>query len=92
MARGGACFDESGRLAGSNLDMAWAVHNAIEMLDLPIEVAIAMASRTPATFLRMGTDRGKIASGYCADLVLLSEDLHVRNTWIGGIAEDPESS
>jgi N-acetylglucosamine-6-phosphate deacetylase len=83
-AREGACFDEHGRLAGSDLDMAWAVRNAIEMLDLPAETALAMASGVPAAFLRLGGDVGTIAPGYRADLVLLDDRLTVRKTWIGG--------
>ena len=52
VARDGACFDEDGRLAGSDLDMAWAVRNAIGLLDLAPETAFAMASAAPAAFLR----------------------------------------
>jgi len=83
-ARDGACFDEDERLAGSDLDMAWAVRNAVELLDLPVETAFAMASAAPATFLGFGRERGKIAAGYQADLALLGDDLIVRETWIGG--------
>jgi N-acetylglucosamine-6-phosphate deacetylase len=43
-----------------------------------------MASLYPAEFLGMGDIRGRIAAGYCADLVLLDADLAVRRTWIGG--------
>ena len=86
-ARGGACFDENGRLAGSNLDMAWAVRNAVSMLGLPRETAFAMASSVPAAFLRLAEKRGRIAPGYRADFALLDDDLEVRNTWIGGRSE-----
>ena len=83
-ARGGACFDEKGRLAGSDLDMAWAVRNAIELVDLPAETAFAMGSAAPAAFLRLEGDLGRIAPGLRADLALLDDDLTVRATWIGG--------
>ena len=82
-ARDGACIDEQGRLAGSDLDMAWAVRNAIDLLDLPPETALAMASAVPAAFLRL-RDVGRLAAGYRADLVLLDDDRVVRETWIGG--------
>jgi N-acetylglucosamine-6-phosphate deacetylase len=86
VARGGACVDGNGRLAGSDLDMAWAVRNAVELLDLPLEAALAMASSAPAAFLGLNANRGAISPGYHADLVLLSEELVVRETWIGGSA------
>jgi N-acetylglucosamine-6-phosphate deacetylase len=43
-----------------------------------------MASLVPATFLRLDHELGRIAPGYRADLVLLDESLHVRQTWIDG--------
>jgi N-acetylglucosamine-6-phosphate deacetylase len=82
-ARDGACFDENGRLAGSDLDMAWAVRNAIEMLGIPAETALAMASSSPAAFLKLDRDLGRIAPGYRADLVLLDQTYKVQETWIG---------
>ena len=88
LARDGACLDEDGRLAGSDLDMAWAVRNAVELLDLPRETAFAMASTAPATFLGLQEERGAIAPGHQADLALLGDDLIVRETWIGGATQD----
>ena len=84
VARDGACFDEDGRLAGSDLDMAWAVRNAIGLLDLAPETAFAMASAAPAAFLRLERELGRIARGCRADLALLDADLRVQRTWIGG--------
>jgi N-acetylglucosamine-6-phosphate deacetylase len=86
VAHDGACVDESGTLAGSDLDMAWAVRNAVRMLELPLETAFAMASAVPAAFLRLDGEYGAIAPGYRADLALLDEQLIVRETWIGGEA------
>lgn len=84
VARDGACFDENGRLAGSDLDMAWAVRNAVELLDVPVESAFAMASSAPAAFLGLRSDRGEISPGHRSDLAWLDENLTVRGTWIGG--------
>lgn len=86
----GACRDETGRLAGSHLDMASAVRNAVATLDLPIETAAQMASAFPAAFLGLARDRGAIARGYFADLALLDDDLTVRATWIGGRRQIPQ--
>jgi len=40
----------------------------------------------PAAFRGLQGERGRIAVGQAADLVLLDEDLQVRATWIGGVA------
>ena len=44
-----------------------------------------MASLYPAEFLRLDATRGRIAPGFCADLVLLDEALAVLGVWIGGL-------
>ena len=86
----GACRDETGRLAGSHLDMASAVRNAVRILGLSAVMACRMASSAPAAFLGMSDRRGAIAQGCTADLVLLDADLSVRRTWVGGIAAPGE--
>ena len=84
--RDGACFDETGTLAGSALDMASAVRNAVSMLDLDLADVSRMASRNPAEFLGLDHELGRIARGCYADLVLLDDDLQVMDTWIRGRA------
>jgi N-acetylglucosamine-6-phosphate deacetylase len=77
-----------GTLAGSDLDMASAVRNTVEQLGLPLEAALAMASRAPAEFLGLGDRYGRIAAGYRASLVLLDDGLRARATWIDGVGDD----
>lgn len=84
VVRDGVCVDENGTLAGSDLDMAAAVRNAVGMLDLSLEDAVAMASAAPAAFLGLGERRGRIAAGYAADFCLLDDALEVKSTWIDG--------
>jgi N-acetylglucosamine-6-phosphate deacetylase len=81
--RGQTCVDEDGRLAGSNLDMASCVRNAVSMLGVPLEQAVRMASTVPAQFLGLN-DSGRIAAGARANLVLTDAELNVRETWIDG--------
>ena len=85
----GACVNADGMLAGSDLDMAAAVRNAIAMLGISLEAALAMASRQPAAFLRINARRGRIAPGLHADLALLDEALTVRTTWVAGQMAEP---
>lgn len=89
--KGGVCVDEHGTLAGSDLDMASAVRNAVKMLGLELAEASRMASRYPAEFLGLGAEMGRIAPGLRADLVLLDDELKVKETWIGGEASDSTS-
>jgi N-acetylglucosamine-6-phosphate deacetylase len=80
----GRCVDELGTLSGSALDMASAVRNTIQLLGVPIETAIRMASTYPAEFLGLGDRLGRITPGYRANLVLADRQLNVLNTWIDG--------
>jgi N-acetylglucosamine-6-phosphate deacetylase len=79
----GVCVEENGTLAGSALDMATAVRNAIGMVGLSVADAAMMAASAPAAFLSLG-DRGALRPGARADLAWLSADLAPRGTWIGG--------
>jgi N-acetylglucosamine-6-phosphate deacetylase len=79
------CVDESGRLAGSHLDMAGAVRNCVEMLGLNLAEAARMASTYPAEFLGLGHEHGKISRGFRANLVLADNALNVKRTWIDGL-------
>ena len=81
--RNGICLDPDGVLAGSDLNMAAAVRNAHDLLDLRLEDAIAMATAWPAAFMNV-TDRGAIAPGMAADLLVLDDDLNVRSSWVDG--------
>jgi N-acetylglucosamine-6-phosphate deacetylase len=83
-AHDGACMSVDGTLAGSDLDMAMAVRNALKFMTVDLASASIMASKTPATFLEMNKIRGTIGVGMMADLVHLDETLHVRSTWIAG--------
>jgi N-acetylglucosamine-6-phosphate deacetylase len=84
IVRGQSCVDEDGRLAGSNLDMASCVRNAVAMLGVPLPQAVRMASQIPAEFLGVAPEYGRIAAGQRANLVLTDDALNVRETWIDG--------
>lgn len=80
----GVVRNAAGALAGSALDMASAVRNTVQLLDLPLDEACRMAAQYPAEFLGLGGELGRIAPGYRADLVLLDGQVRVQGAWISG--------
>jgi N-acetylglucosamine-6-phosphate deacetylase len=60
----------------------------VSLLGLDIVEAARMASETPAEFLGLGHELGRIAPGYRANLVLVNDDLEVQRTWIEGLASE----
>ncbi len=73
-----------GTLAGSDLDMASALRNCVEMMGVDLASVSHMASTTPAAFMGIGGSHGRISEGYRADLVHLDDSLRVRNVWVAG--------
>ena len=88
-ARGEACMDESGTLAGTALNMSSAVRNCVQLLDVPLTSALRHASLEPAAFLGLGDRLGRLAPGFQADMVAFEpESIAVLGTWIGGIWQE----
>jgi N-acetylglucosamine-6-phosphate deacetylase len=74
---------EDGTVAGSVVTMDAAFRTLVNRLGLPVFEAARMCATTPAAELGL-VDRGSIAPGLAADLVVLAPDLRVRQTYIGG--------
>jgi N-acetylglucosamine-6-phosphate deacetylase len=81
-----------GTLAGAHLTMIEAVRNAVTLLGISLVDALIMASRTPAAFLGLESELGRIAPGYRADLVAFNSNFEVVGTWIGGVSSIGEAS
>ncbi len=79
-----SCRLADGTLAGSILAMDQALRNLVAWTDCPLPAALATITTTPADLLGLGHERGRIAPGYLADLVLLTPDLRVRATVVEG--------
>ncbi|WP_053362660.1 N-acetylglucosamine-6-phosphate deacetylase [Bacillus sp. FJAT-27251] len=75
---------ENGKLAGSSRTLDKAVKFAVQHCGIPIEDAVQMASFNPASVCGVKDRKGRIAIGYDADLVILSNELEVENTIILG--------
>ncbi len=82
--RDGRLTTSAGTLAGSVLDMATGVRNAVSLFGQPLDEALRLASTYPAEAIGLADQFGKIAPGYRADLVLLDNDHRVAATWISG--------
>jgi N-acetylglucosamine-6-phosphate deacetylase len=84
----GKLTSTTGELAGSNLDMANAVKNTHQLLDVSLHEAIRMASLYPLAFLHKLTlpikPSQQIAPNQAANFVQLDQDLNVVSTWIKG--------
>jgi N-acetylglucosamine-6-phosphate deacetylase len=83
LRRDGRLQTEDGTLAGADLSLAQAVRNMVQ-LGIPPARAIAWASTVPADFLRIGATSGRIAPGRAADITVLTEQLEVIGTVLGG--------
>jgi N-acetylglucosamine-6-phosphate deacetylase len=81
-----------GTLAGAHLSMIDAVRNAVALLEISLADALIMASRTPAAFLGLESELGRIAPGYRADLVAFNANFEVVGTWIDGTGSMSEAS
>jgi N-acetylglucosamine-6-phosphate deacetylase len=80
----GVCRNDEGVLSGSVLTMREAVLGAVERMGTTLADAITMASETPARFLGIEKERGRIAPGLRADLIVADENLERMDVWIGG--------
>ena len=71
---------QNGTLAGSILPLDQAVRNFIQYTDCSLSEALQTVTTTPAELLNIQIERGNIAEGMIADLVMLDENLNVKMT------------
>ncbi len=75
-----------GTLAGSILSLDEALRRLIQFTGCRLEDALQTMTTTAARVLGLGQQRGRLEPGYVADLVLLSADLQVHQTFVGGVS------
>jgi N-acetylglucosamine-6-phosphate deacetylase len=73
-----------GTLAGSILTLNKAVSNMVTMCDVPLHEAVRMASLTPAEVIGVDQRKGKLQSGYDADLTIVNRKFEVLATIVEG--------
>jgi N-acetylglucosamine-6-phosphate deacetylase len=71
-------------LAGSTSRMIDLVRTMVEKVSLPLHEAVMLATKNPAKALGLATEKGCLASGADADLVVLSPKTEVLRTFCGG--------
>jgi N-acetylglucosamine-6-phosphate deacetylase len=83
--RNGRCTRRDGTLAGAVLDMASAVRNCVQLLQVPLMHALRFASAEPASFLGLDATLGRLAPGYRADMVAFDpHNIRIYDTWVAG--------
>jgi N-acetylglucosamine-6-phosphate deacetylase len=69
-----------GTLAGSILSLDQALRNLVDVTGCALADALPTLTSTPARAIGVDHDRGRIAPGCIADMVLLTPDLRVSAT------------
>lgn len=84
MVQDGAVRLPDGTLAGSTLTMNRALYNLMQATGQPLDVLWPTSSQNAARELHMDHRTGSLEVGKDADLVLVSDDITVRLTVVGG--------
>ena len=71
---------EDGTLAGSTLTMDQAIKNMVQMAEVPLEDAVRMGSLNGAKVLGVEHQKGILAVGKDADIVVMDQDFQVAMT------------
>jgi N-acetylglucosamine-6-phosphate deacetylase len=71
-------------LAGSTASMIRLVRNMVEIVGAPLHEAVRMATLNPARALGIENRKGQLSAGADADMVVLSRELEVMQTYVGG--------
>lgn len=75
---------QGGALAGSVTNLMGCLRTAVREVGLSLHTAVKCASTNPAKSVGLFAERGSIAPGKYADLVLLDEALEIRQVFLRG--------
>lgn len=82
VVRDGAVYLEgTDTLAGSGATLWKCVKYCVE-IGIPFDVAVTMATKTPATLLKL--NKGEIKEGYDADLLIVDDKLEITDVFVSG--------
>ncbi len=71
-------------LAGSTLKLNEGLKVLVELAQIPFDAALNACTLNPARLLKIDDHKGKICSGYDADMVVLNDDYSVEQTYCRG--------
>lgn len=80
----GFVLSDTGRLMGSSQPVLYGIGNLVEKLGMPVETVLRMACLNPAVFYGFGHDKGSLALGKDADLVVITDDYKAQATYAEG--------
>src|SRR6266566_7185790 len=84
IVEGGVCLlADRSAMAGSASRMIDLVRTMVNDVEVPLHEAFAMATENPARAISLAT-KGRLAIGTDADLIVLSPELEVLRTFVGG--------
>lgn len=81
---GGVCRTVEGNLAGSTVTLDAAVRNLAAYTGIPYQRCLVAATLNPARLLGLEKQKGVIAAGSDADLVVLDKNYFVTQTYVAG--------
>lgn len=80
-----ATLVSDGALAGSVTNLADCMRTVVTQMGIPLETAVACATKNPAISLGIYEERGSISVGKKADIVLLDENLTLKTVIKSGM-------
>lgn len=86
IVKDGKALTLDGAIAGSTLDLFTGMKNYMKFTGKTLEEVIPAATSNPADMMGIGLDCGRIAEGYSADMLVLTnkENPEIESVWIGG--------
>ena len=82
---GDAKLASNGVRAGSTLTTGQALKNLVAFTGQPVERVLPLLTLNPARLIGMEERKGSIAPGKDADLVVLDDQLNVKQTYVSGV-------
>jgi N-acetylglucosamine-6-phosphate deacetylase len=84
IVKNGMAYLLDGTLAGSTVTMEKAVATMVRKARIPLDEAVRMGSLNPARVLGIDHEKGILAAGKDADMVVMNDNFDVEMTIIGG--------
>lgn len=81
---GSAHLVPQGNLAGSTLRINKGLQILVEKALVPFATALNACTKNPAALLRVDDRKGKLMTGYDADIVVLEDDYEICQTYVRG--------